>query len=96
MGIRMLKPKTNVTTLIFTIQRVSDAVLLKSFQVRLNAEFRTCEVLNQPSNGVFFGVESNDAGSESNFFVDAWVLLVDGELRVLFGCEGDELMMGAH
>jgi hypothetical protein len=45
---------------------------------------------------VAFAAESNDTGSELNFWIDAWGAFEDGEFNVLFFGQGDVAIRMSH
>ena len=73
-----------------------DAVLLKSVKVCFDAAAAAFEVCDEPGDGVEFAAESDDAGSELNFWIDAWGAFEDGELGVLFFGQDDVAMRVSH
>jgi hypothetical protein len=73
-----------------------DAVLLESSQVILYRASAAFEVLDKPVDVVAFAVESDDAGSESDFGVDAGVVFEAGKLRVLFFGQGEVSVGATH
>jgi hypothetical protein len=73
-----------------------NAVLVESVEVGFNGAAAAFEMLNKPCDWVAFAAESNDTGSELNFWIDAWGAFEDGEFNVLFFGQGDEAMRISH
>ena len=71
-------------------------VLLESVEVVEDGFAAAVEVLAEPSDGVVFGVESDDAGSQADFWGDAGGLFEGGEFGVLGFGEADESVCVSH
>jgi hypothetical protein len=78
------------------VSKSFDAVLLESSQVILYRASAAFEVLNKPVDAVAFAVESEDAGSESDFGVDTGVVFEAGKLGVLVFGQREVAVRATH
>ena len=79
-----------------SVSKSFNAVLLESIEIILYRASAAFEVFNEPVDVVAFAVESDDAGSESDFGVDAGVVFEIGKLGVLFLGQGEVSVRATH
>ena len=78
------------------VSKSFNAVLLKPIEVILYRAAAAFEVFHEPVDAVAFAVESDDAGSESDFGVDAGAVFEVGKLGVLFLGQGQVSVRATH